>query len=163
MTRSSISVGNPEPAPMDAVPVQRAAAPGEARVHHKIYMRTLGLGARRQSFIALVRMQRPALSVVVEISLHDLIENLLMHRRVLDRDQRFDPPIEVTRHPIGRRDEDQGSRRREPMPRPEAYNPGMLQETADDALDGNVFRKALDPGAQAAHSADYQGNRDAGL
>src|SRR5205823_14283988 len=57
---------------------------------------------------------------------------------------------------------DQGSRRREPMPRPEAYNPGMLQETADDALDGNVFRQALDPRAQAAHSPDYQGNRDAG-
>src|SRR5438270_5630944 len=39
----------------------------------------------------------------------------------------------------------------------------MLQEATDAALDGVVFGKAFDPGAQAAHSSDYQGNRDAGL
>src|SRR5262245_21108162 len=118
-------------------------------------MRTLRLGFRDQPLVIAVGAQRPALSVVMEISLHDLIENLLVHRRVLYRNQSFDPPVEVTRHPISRRDEDQGSRRREPVPRPEAYNSSMLQETTDDALDGNVFGKALDPGAQAAHSSDY--------
>src|SRR6516164_27798 len=49
------------------------------------------------------------------------------------------------------------------MARAKTYDPGVLQEAPDDALDHDVLRKARDTRTQAAHASDDQRDRYAGL
>jgi len=55
----------------------------------------------RIAFITCIRLHIPALRLVLEQRDHDLVEDLLMDGRILDRNQRLDPAIEVARHPVG--------------------------------------------------------------
>src|SRR6516165_12439206 len=97
---SSISVKDPQPVVMRAVSVQRTAPAREARVGHEINMRTQRLGPGEESLPRAIGAQDPALSVVVKVRLHDLVEDLLVHGRIFDWNQRFDPAVQVSRHPI---------------------------------------------------------------
>ena len=103
--RVNISIIDPKPVRLPAMSVQRAAPAGEARISHEIEMRARGFGSRTLSLPRIVGVQEPALGVVVKVRLHNLIEDLLVHGRVLDWNQCFDAAIEVSRHPIGRRNE----------------------------------------------------------
>ena len=103
--RSSASIIHSQPVRVPIASMQRAAPAGEARISHEIEMRARGFGSRTLSLPRIVGVQEPALGVVVKVRLHNLIEDLLVHGRVLDWNQCFDAAIEVSRHPIGRRNE----------------------------------------------------------
>ena len=60
-------------------------------------------GARLDS-VTLCRLYLPALRPVVELRDHDLVQDLLMGGRIFDRPS-ASTPIQVARHPVGRRDE----------------------------------------------------------
>ena len=94
--------------------------------------------------------------VVVEVLLHDLVEDLLVHGCVFDRNQGFDATIEVSRHPIGRRDENRGIGRRQRVAGAKAYDPSVLEKPPDDALDRDVLGQPGHSRTQAAHTADDQ-------
>jgi hypothetical protein len=63
-----------------------------------------------------VRQKTPALLVVLEVGHHELVDNLLVHGRIGDRNEHLDPAVEIARHPVGRRDVDLGRGRRKFMP-----------------------------------------------
>ena len=111
--RSSTSVKDSQPVAVRAVAVcmQSAAAARETRIDHEVHMGILRLCPRTETLPRAVGAQNPALSIVVQVCLHDLVEDLLVHGGVFDRNQCFHPAVEVAR-PIGRRDEHRGLRRR---------------------------------------------------
>ena len=47
-----------------------------------------------------VRLHLPTLRVVFQVRHHDLVEDLLTYRRILQRHQCLDSMVEVTLHPI---------------------------------------------------------------
>src|SRR6202008_3275390 len=85
-----------------------------------------------------------------------LIEHLLVHRMIEDWAQRLDTPVEVAGHQVGRGDVDRRLRMRQRVPRPEAVDPPMLEEAADDGLDPYIVRQSWDAGPQAANAAHYE-------
>ena len=108
------------------------------------------VGTGTRATIAAVRRQVPTLGLVFQARDHDLLENLLVNGRVLDWYQSFHPTVQVTRHPVGRGDEDLGLRGRQAVAVSEADDPAMLEKPADDALDMDVVGEARNLGAQAA-------------
>src|SRR3954452_24430833 len=82
--------------------VQGAATTGKAGIGHEVGVCAGGSVARRNAAVAAVRVEHPALRLVVEIGDHDLVQDLLMHGWVPDRHQRLDPTIQVARHPVRR-------------------------------------------------------------
>src|SRR3954454_21929216 len=69
---------------------------------------------------------------------------------MIDGHEHLDPPIEVTRHPVGRADEVQ---RLAVVAMTEADDPGVLEVTTEDRTDPNVLTHAGHAGAQAADPA----------
>src|SRR5689334_19957582 len=65
---------------------ERLATAGETRIGHEIFMRIEGFLTRRGLYArrTAVRQEPPALLVVLEIGDHDLVEHLLVHRRIQD-------------------------------------------------------------------------------
>src|SRR4030081_983023 len=108
-----------------------------------------GLHTRRRP----VRQQLPALLGILEISDHDLFENLLMHRRILQRAEDFDAPVEVARHHVGGRDIHSSFCAGQPLSHPEAVDSAMFEKTADDRFDADMLRKSGYAGPQAANAA----------
>ena len=95
--RSSVSVKDPDPVPVRVGCVERAAAAREARIDHEIDMRALRLCSRQEPLPRAVGAQDPALRIVVEVCLHDLVEDLLVHGRVLDRNECLDAAVSRSR------------------------------------------------------------------
>src|SRR5260221_9710040 len=93
---------------------------------------------------------------ILEIRDHDLLENLLMHRRILQWTKNFDAPIEVARHHVGRRDIHSSFCTRQALSHPEAVDSAMFEETADDRFDADILGKPGNAWAQAADSAHHQ-------
>src|SRR5262245_50536154 len=86
-----------------AIGLEALTTPRKARIGHEILVGVddrIAL-ARHDPHRAAVRQLAPALLVVGEIGHHDLPENLLMHCRIEDRDNRFDSPVEVAGHQVG--------------------------------------------------------------
>src|SRR3546814_11382470 len=81
--------------------------------------------------IAVIGSEIPALRLVLQGGDHDLVQNLFMHRRVLDRDQHLDAAVEVARHPVGRGDEQLGIGRGQSLAGTEADDTRMFEEAAD--------------------------------
>src|SRR6516162_3577630 len=79
-----------------------------------------------------LRSEAPALLIVAQIGDHDLLEDLLVHGRVVDRQHRFDSAVEIARHQIRRGDIDMGLLVRKSMTAAEAIDAAMLEETPDD-------------------------------
>ncbi len=139
--------------------------PRQARVGHEILVRVEGLLALG-GLDPLARARRqytPALLVVEEIRHHDLVEHLLMHRRVEDRQQRLHPAVEVAAHQVRRRDVDPRLGVGQADAVAEGVDPAMLQEPPDDRLDPDVLRQARHAGPEAADAAHHAFDHDAGL
>ena len=76
---------------------------------------------------------------------------------VFDGGDGFDAPIEVAVHPVGGADVKLFVAVVE-----EVIDAGVFEETAQDAVDGDVFGHAFDAGPEAAESADDELDFDAG-
>ena len=137
----------------------------KARIGHEILVGGKGaLG--RPALGALVlpsAVQVPALGHVIDVGHHDLGQHLLMHGRVFDGHQRFDTPVEIARHPVGRRDEHPRLGAGHVMAVGEGDDTGVFQKTSDDALDADIVRQARHARAQTADAADHQIDRNPGL
>lgn len=84
-------------------------------------------------------IEYPALHIIFEIGHHNLVKNLAMHRGILNGYQRFNPPIHITIHPIGRRDEQCGMTRWKFVTITERNDSAMFQETSDDTFNPDIF------------------------
>src|SRR5215475_1947155 len=101
--------------------LQSRATARQTGVGHEIMVRAEWCFlARLDTVIVAHRIRYPALHIVLEIRDHNLIEDLLVHRRVLDRHQHLQAAVHVARHPVGGRDEDLRLARRQGLPRTEA-------------------------------------------
>lgn len=86
-----------------------------------------------------------------------------MDGTVFDRDQRFDPAVEIARHPVGGGNEHLRPPRRQFVTRRETDDPAVLQKPADDTADPYVLRQTRDARPQATDAPNYQINRDPGI
>src|SRR6266852_2816758 len=143
---------------------KRFSTAGQAWIGHEIFMgieRLLtgcGLYARRGA----VRQELPALLVVLEIGHHDLVEHLLVHGRIEHRAEHLDPAIEVARHEVGGGNVHRSLRVRQRMAGPEAIDPAMLEEAADDRFDPDAIGEPGHAGPQATDTAHDEIDLDAG-
>ena len=100
--------------------------------------------------------KNPTLLRVLEIREQNLIEDLCMDGRILDRDQQLDASVEVARRPVSRRDEELGLIAGQDLAVAEGEDAAVLEEAADDGADMDVLAHAGNAGAQAAVAADDQ-------
>src|SRR5208283_4663499 len=156
---------------------KRLAAAGETGVRHEIAVRVepllpglrfaaaapSGLPCRNHASRRAVRENAVALLIVEQIGDHDLIQHLLMHGWVSDRQQRFDAPVEVSRHEIRGGDVEGRARMGQAVAPAERIDARVLEKAANDTLDPDVFRKSRYARPQAANAAHHQIDRDAGL
>src|SRR6185312_860431 len=134
--------------------LQRGATARQTGVGHEIMMRAeWWVLAWFDTMIRARGVRDPALHIVLEVRDHNLIEDLLMHGRVLDRQQGLETPIHVARHPVGRRDEDLRLARGQRLAGTEADDARMFEEAPDNALDPDILRQAGKAGPEAAHPA----------
>ncbi len=127
------------------------SAARQRRIGHEVLVsreRALAVPAGRP-VVGALGVQQPTLRLVIQVGHHDLLEHLLVHRRILDGCHDLDPPVEISGHPVRRTDEHARLGRRHRSAVGERDDPGVLEKPADDALDTDVFRQAGDPGAQA--------------
>src|ERR1051326_361631 len=138
--------------------LERFATAGQARIGHEILVgiERLLAGGGLYAHRGAVWQELPALLVVLEIGDHDLAEHLLVHGRIEDRTQDFDPAVEVARHQVGGGDVDRRARMRQAVPGAEAENAAVLEEAADDRLDSNALGEPGHAGTQAADAAHDQ-------
>src|SRR5258706_8316267 len=110
-------------------------APGKRGVGHEIVMgreSALAVPAGAAPVCAF-RVEKPTLGLVVEVGDHDLLQHLLVDGGVFHRNHDLYAAIEVARHPVGRGDEHPRLGRGDGPAVGEDDDPGMLQETTDDA------------------------------
>src|SRR6185503_9225957 len=105
----------------------------------------------------------PALLGILQVRDHDLFENLLMYRRILQRTEDFNTAVEVPRHHVGGRDIHSRFRAGQALTHTKAVDPAMFEEAADDRLDPDIFRKPRYARPQAADAAHDKLDRYAGL
>src|SRR5262245_14592392 len=120
-------------------------------------------GARPDAFGGAIGQDAPALLIIFQVGNHDLVEDLLVYRRVGNRHHDLNATVQVARHHVRRADIDQGLGRWQTMAGAEAINPAVLKNAANDALDANVLGKAGDARPQAADSAHDEVDLDTGL
>src|SRR3546814_2240098 len=58
-------------------------------------------------------LENPALGLIIQVGDHDLVEDLLVNRCILDRYQGLDPAVQVAGHPVRRGNEHLGFPRSE--------------------------------------------------
>ncbi len=80
-----------------------------------------------------------ALLVVHQIGFHDLVEHMLVNRRIAQRHQGLDATIEVALHEIGRRKIDMRLGVRQSVSAAEGVNAGVFEKPSDDRLGADVF------------------------
>src|SRR5205809_4380311 len=82
---------------------ERFSTAGQAWIGHEIFVSIEGFLARRRLYArrGAIRQEFPALLIVLGIGDHDLVEHLLVHRRIEHRAEHLDAAIEVARHEIG--------------------------------------------------------------
>src|ERR1700730_13744897 len=116
---------------------KRFSTAGQAWIRHEIFVRIEGLLARCGLYArrGAIRQELPALLVILEIGHHDLVEHLLVHRRIEHRAQYLDAAIEIARHEIGGRDVHGRLGVRQRVARAEAIDAAVLEKAADDRLD----------------------------
>ena len=105
---------------------------------------------------AAVAEDAPGIAVVVEIGFENFNE-AAFDRFFLDGDHQLDAFFEISRHPVGGGDEDQGV-----AALVEIEEAGVLEVAVDDGKNLNIFREFL-PGDKAADAADVELDLDAGL
>src|SRR5829696_6859562 len=144
--------------------LERLSTSGQARIGHEVLVcvEWLLVPAGPDPLARTGGLYRPALLVVEEVRQHDLVEDLLMHGRVDDRQQGLDAPVEVAGHQVRRGDVDVRLRVRQAVAVAEAVDAGMLQEAPNDRLDADGLRQAGDAGPQAADAPHYEVDLNAG-
>src|SRR6185503_5418698 len=105
----------------------------------------------------------PALLGILQVRDHDLFENLLMYRGILQWTEDFDAAVEVPRHHVRGRDIHSRLRAGQALPHTKAIDSAVLQEAADDGFDADVLGKPGNARPQAADAAHHQVDRYAGL
>src|SRR3954451_22649488 len=72
---------------------ERFATARKTRIGHEVFVGVERLFARRKldTHRRAVGQEVPALLVILEIGHHDLVEHLLVHRRIENRAKHFDP------------------------------------------------------------------------
>src|SRR5262245_23304885 len=145
--------------------LQRLPATRKAWVRQEVLVRVEGIlpFRRRDPLRGAVRLYPPALLVVFEVGDHDLVQDLLVHRGVENRDHGFDTTIEIAWHHVRGADVDGGLRRWQPLAAPKTVNARVLEEAADDALDANIIGKARNFRLEAAHTPHHEVDADPGL
>ena len=103
-----------------------------------------------------------ALLVVHQVRFHDLIEHVLMHSRIEERNERLDPSIEIALHEVRGRNENTGFRMRESIAGAKGINARVLQESSDDRLHSDVVRQPGHARPQATNSSNHHVNLHAG-
>src|SRR5882724_10542071 len=90
--------------------LERFATARETRICHEVFMGVERFLARRglDTHRGAVGQEVPALLVVLEIRHHDLVEHLLVYRRVENRAQYLDAAVEIARHHVGGRNIERG-------------------------------------------------------
>src|SRR5262249_28182508 len=134
---------------------ERFATSRQARISHEILVgveRFLALG-RFYAIRGAVGQKFPALSIILEVRDHDLVEYLLVHGRVENRAEHLDAPVEVARHHIGGRDIYRRLRVRQAVTGAETIDAAMFQKPANDRFDADVVREARDARPQAGDAA----------
>src|SRR5436853_1973583 len=96
-----------------------------------------------------VGLQRPGLPGFARRSGQDLLQ-MSSERRIIDRAEELDAPVEVARCEVGRPDEVAGLTARPG----EGEDPGVLQVAADHGADPDPIRPARDAGAEPADPPD---------
>src|SRR5918997_4822106 len=76
--------------------LERLATARKTRIGHEEFLGVERLFARRRLYAhrRAIRQELPALLVVLEVGEHDLVEHLLVHRRVENRAQSLDPAVQ---------------------------------------------------------------------
>src|SRR6266704_738191 len=93
-------------------------------------LRTFGF----QAPVSSVRLKLARFHAVMQKTWKHLVNDLVAQRWVFDRERQFDPPVEISRHPICAREEHlrlSGVF--------EMKNPAVLERAANDTDDANVF------------------------
>ena len=134
---------------------QRRASPGEAGIGHKKLMGIEHLRFPGTALVGPVRLKDPALGGVLEIGDHNLIQHLTVNRRILDGHQRFDAPIDVAGHPVGRRDVHIGFPRRQLMAVAKTGDARVLQKAPDNGFDLDVIAESGNPGPEPANAPGH--------
>src|SRR6266700_1703809 len=81
------------------------------------------------------------------------IDNFVTQVRLLDRKRNFDAPVKIARHPIG------AGKKHLPLTGVlQIVNPAVLEKSAHNAEDADVFAQAGDFWPQAANASDDQIN-----
>src|SRR4029077_17113672 len=75
-----------------AAQFERAAPAGQRWVGHEVVVGDKRFLARVRTAVGTIRRHDPALAVVLEVGDHDLVEHLLVHRRVLAGATEVSPP-----------------------------------------------------------------------
>src|SRR5262249_38677019 len=83
-----------------------------------------------------------------------LVNDLVAQRLVFHRERQFDPPIEISRHPICAREKDLGL-----ACIFEVKNPAVLEKPANDADNANVFAEIGNLGTKTTDTADHDIDR----
>src|SRR5436190_700586 len=103
--------------------------------------------------IFLVIMTVSCFHPIVQETWKHLLNDLVAQRCVFDRERQFDPPVEISRHPICAREEHlrlSGVF--------EMKNPAVLEKAANDTDDANVFAETRNFGTQTTDTADDEIN-----
>ena len=102
-------------------------------------MRGKRLLAAFDARVLAIGIHLPAIGIVLEAGTENAVDDLPMDRAVLDRYQRFDPSVEIPRHPVGGRYKDLCPPRCKSESGGKCDNPAMFEEPADNTFDHNVF------------------------
>src|SRR5262245_31778760 len=135
---------------------ERFSTARQTRIGHEIFVGVEGFFARGRLYArgTAVRQELPALLVVLEISHHNLAENLFVHGRIENRTKHLDPAVEVTRHHVRRGNIYCRLRVRQRVSRTKAIDAAVLEEPANDRFHANVFRQPGHSRPQAADAAN---------
>ena len=101
--------------------------------------RLLAFG-QRNPYARAVGQHPKALLVVHQVGFHDLIEHMLMHCGIEQRNEGLDTSIEIALHEVRGRNEHSGLRVGQSVTGAERVDARVLQEPSDDRFDSNVVR-----------------------
>ena len=123
------------------------------RVKGGVSGRRLGISRTQppDPFVSAVSQQNPRFQSVGEITLENLMQHPLPQHRVLDRDEHFDPLVEVARHPVGAAQVDLFVAAVR-----EIKDAAVLEESPDDAAHANTVADSANAWPERADAADQQ-------
>ena len=124
-----------------------AGAFAEVELRLRARLTFLGL----QADVGAIGLELARFHVVVQEARQDFVHDLVAQGRIFDRKGDLDAADEISRHPISARE----INIRVAVVR-EIIDPAVLEETADDTDDANVFAQARNLGPQTTNAADDQ-------